>query len=145
MNEHSVEPAINPDLEDSTLPIDRDKIRWGLQEVFHEDGSPVKDYRRFVAGQSCEACGRKGEHVRGIELEGWWCIPGQELSDAYLISLCDFHDRALASAPNKYLWWNKRRINVVEEACHFWRDYHMIAEEMMYREQLKPKAAKKRK
>ncbi len=143
MDEHSAESNLNLDVKNGTSPIDRDDRHWGYQSVFQDDGIPVKDYRRFVAGQSCVICGRKGDHVRRVELDGWWSVPGKELSDAYLISLCKQHDAELAFVSNKNEWWFSQRVDPVEEACDFWRAYHMFATDILWRDYFKANAAKK--
>lgn len=143
MDEHSAETNLNLDVKNGTSPIDRDDRHWGYQAVFQDDGIPVKDYRRFVAGQSCVICSRKGDHVRRVELDGWWSVPGKELSDAYLISLCKQHDAELAFVSNKNEWWFSQRVDPVEEACDFWRAYHMFATDILRRDYIKANAAKK--
>jgi hypothetical protein len=85
---------------------------------------PDRDYRRYILRHDCVACGPPGEYVARIQLEGWWCVPGNELSDAYLVSLCKEHYQSLAGAPNKNLWWSELGTNPVQEAIWLWECYH---------------------
>ena len=54
-----------------------------------------------------------------------------------------FATDAIAFVSNKNEWWFSQRVDPVEEACDFWRAYHMFATDILRRDYFKANAAKK--
>lgn len=144
MNPLSSETETSRDKVHSPEAVDKYReVFWGTHEPLRADGSPQKDYRRYVLAQNCARCGRPGGKVQRIFLDGWWCVPGHELSDAYLLPLCEDHDREHANAPNKKSWWLTEDFRPVAAAIGLWDVYHASAERWMWREEAKAKRATK--
>lgn len=118
-------------------------VSWAVKPPLRADGSPQKDYRKYILSQRCVRCGAAGGKAQRIVLDGWWCLPGHEVSDAYLLPLCKKHDEELTHAPNKSHWWLTEEFHPVAEAVWFLDNYHATAYRWMRSEANKTKTAKK--
>jgi hypothetical protein len=144
MNNHNSETKISRDGQASANSNDDlTDVSWAVEPPLNADGSPEKDYIKYILNQRCVRCGTAGGKAQRIVLDGWWCVPGQEASDAYMLPLCEKHDRELTRSRNKSSWWQTEGFRPVGEAVWLWDIYHATADRWMHSEKIKAERAKK--
>ena len=78
-----------------------------------------KEHLRFVASQSCLVCGRTPCHAHHVKFAQPRAM-GRKVSDEWTVPLCYIHHRALHDRGDEKAWWEKNKIEPIEEARRLW-------------------------
>lgn len=85
-----------------------------------------KDHLRFVASQNCLVCGRCPSHAHHIKFAQPRAM-GRKVSDEWAVPLCYIHHRALHDRGDEKAWWEKNKIEPIQEANRLWSESQNVA------------------
>ena len=91
-----------------------------------------KSHLRFVASQSCLACGRHPSDPHHLRFAQPRAL-GVKVSDEFTVPLCRGHHRELHQVGNELAWWQARNIDAMPIARQLWEQTHPNEEQTQTR------------
>jgi hypothetical protein len=82
-----------------------------------------KEHLKEVASQPCLVCGRNPSHAHHIRYAQRRAM-SKKVGDQWTVPLCATHHRALHDAGDELSWWEKQKIDPIENAKLIWLERH---------------------
>jgi DNA recombination protein Rad52 len=82
-----------------------------------------KEHLKEVASQPCLICGRSPSHAHHIRFAQTRAM-SKKVGDQWTVPLCATHHRALHDAGDERGWWERQKIDPIENAKLIWLERH---------------------